>query len=97
QTDISGFWPLSDRTQFIGRWNYSLLDERTIELLGGLEYRSCCYGLRLALRRHLTDFEGEYDNSVYFQLTLDGLTRFDTGLEDLLQEGIAGYETIDHR
>lgn len=97
QTDISGFWPLSDRTQFIGRWNYSLLDQRTIELLGGLEYRSCCYGLRLALRRHLTDFEGEYDNSVYFQLTLDGLTRFDTGLEDLLQEGIAGYETIDHR
>ena len=97
QTDVSGFWPLSDRLQAIGRWNYSLLDEQTIELLGGLEYRTCCYGLRVALRRHLTDIEGEYNDSIFFQLTLDGLTRLDTGLEDLLREGITGYETIDHR
>jgi LPS-assembly protein len=97
QTDISGFWPLSNRIQAIGRWNYSLLDEQTIELLGGLEYRSCCYGLRVAVRRHLTDFDGEYNNSIYFQLTLDGLTRLDTGLESLLREGITGYDTFDNR
>lgn len=91
QTDVSGFWPLNNRLQAIGRWNYSIEDSKNIELLGGLEYRSCCYGLRVALRRHLTDFDGEYNNSIYFQLTLDGLTRFDTGLEDLLREGITGY------
>ena len=97
QTDISGFWPLSNRIQAIGRWNYSLLDERTIELLGGLEYRSCCYGVRIAMRRYLTDSDGEYNNSVFVQLTLDGLGRLDTGLDDLLREGITGYDTFDDR
>ncbi len=97
QTDISGFWPLSDRLQAVGRWNYSLLDNRNLELLAGLEYRTCCYGLQVALRRHLTDFDGEYNNSIYFQLTLDGLTRLDTGLDNLLREGISGYGTHDDR
>ncbi len=98
QTDISGFWPLSDRLQAIGRWNYSLRDDRDIELLAGLEYRTCCYGLRVALRRSLSDFDGEYNNSIYFQLTLDGLTRLDTGLDNLLREGISGYDRYDdHR
>jgi len=97
QTDLSGFWPLSNRIQAIGRWNYSLFDERTIELLGGLEYRSCCYGVRIALRRYLTDSDGEYNNSIFVQLTLDGLGRLDTGLDDLLREGITGYDTFDNR
>ncbi|TVP82700.1 LPS assembly protein LptD [Thioalkalivibrio sp.] len=97
QTDISGFWPLTDRLQAVGRWNYSLLDSRNLELLAGLEYRTCCYGLQVALRRHLTDFDGEYNNSIYFQLTLDGLTRLDTGLDNLLREGISGYGTHEDR
>ena len=97
QTDISGFWPLNDRLQAIGRWNYSLRESRNLELLAGLEYRSCCYGIQVALRRHLTDFDGEYNTSIYFQLTLDGLTRFDTGLDNLLREGISGYGTYEER
>jgi LPS-assembly protein len=97
QTDISGFWPLSDRLQAVGRWNYSLRDNRNLELLAGLEYRTCCYGLQVALRRHLTDFDGEYNNSIFFQLTLDGLTRLDTGLDNLLREGISGYGTYEDR
>ena len=97
QTDISGLWPINDRLQAIGRWNYSLFDDRTIELLGGLEYRSCCYGVRIALRRYLSDSDGEYNNAIYVQLTLDGLARLDTGLDDLLREGITGYERFDNR
>ena len=97
QTDISGFWPLSDRLQAVGRWNYSIRDSRNLEVLAGLEYRTCCYGLQLAVRRHLTDFDGEYNNSIYLQLTLDGLTRLDTGLDNLLREGITGYGTHEDR
>ncbi|AHE97929.1 LPS-assembly protein LptD [Thioalkalivibrio paradoxus] len=96
QTDVSGYWPLTNRIQAIGRWNYSLREDRDLELLAGLEYRSCCYGLRVALRRYLTDFDGGYNNAIYFQLTLDGLTRFDTGLDNLLREGISGYGTFEN-
>jgi len=91
QTDISALWPVTDRIQAIGRWNYSLEEERDLELLAGLQYRSCCYGIRVIGRRALTSDE-TYDNSIYFQITLDGLARFDTGVDSLLTEGIAGYD-----
>ncbi|MFO7954192.1 MAG: hypothetical protein R6U45_05285, partial [Thioalkalivibrio sp.] len=65
--------------------------ERDLELLAGLQYRSCCYGIHVVARRSY-GFDGTYDNSIYFQLTLDGLARFDSGVDSLLREGIAGYD-----
>ncbi|WP_018873401.1 LPS-assembly protein LptD [Thioalkalivibrio sp. ALJ16] len=91
QTDISVLWPVSERIDAIGRWNYSLEQERDLEFLTGLQYRSCCYGIRVVARRALA-FDETYDNSIYFQLTLDGLARFDSGVDSLLREGIAGYD-----
>ncbi len=91
QTDISALWPVSERIDAIGRWNYSFEQERDLELLAGLQYRSCCYGVRVVARRALA-FDETYDNSVLFQLTLDGLARFDSGVDSLLREGIAGYD-----
>lgn len=92
QTDASVLWPVTSRVRAIGRWNYSLQEGRDLELLAGLQYRSCCYGLRVVARRALA-FDETYDNSIYFQLTLDGLARFDAGVDTLLREGIAGYES----
>ncbi|WP_019559079.1 LPS-assembly protein LptD [Thioalkalivibrio sp. ALE12] len=91
QTDVSVMWPVTDRIDAIGRWNYSLQEERDLELLAGLQYRSCCYGIRVVARRAYS-FDETYDNSIYFQLTLDGLARFDSGVDSLLREGIAGYD-----
>lgn len=94
QTDVSVLWPLRPGWRILGRWNYSLREQRDLEFLGGLEYRSCCYGLQIALRRYLNDPDGSYNNAIYAQLTLEGLTRLDTGLDRLLHEGIAGYATV---
>ncbi|WP_026181465.1 LPS-assembly protein LptD [Thioalkalivibrio sp. ALJ7] len=91
QTDVSVMWPVTERIDAIGRWNYSLQEERDLELLAGLQYRSCCYGIRVVARRAYS-FDETYDNSIYFQLTLDGLARFDSGVDSLLREGIAGYD-----
>lgn len=97
QTDVSMIWPLTSRVQGITRWNYSLRDDRSLETLAALEYRSCCYAVQFAWRRFLKDAEGSYNNAVYVQLTLNGLTRLDSGLDNLLREGIAGYDTLDSR
>jgi LPS-assembly protein len=91
QTDIAVMWPLTDRLDAVGRWNYSLERDRNLELLAGLEYRSCCYGLRVVARR-TRSFDGTHDNSIHLQLTLDGLAQFDSGVDSLLREGIAGYD-----
>lgn len=93
QTDLSFAWPLSRRWDAVGRWAYSLEDERDLEILAGLEYNTCCWGARVVFRRYLTDgLQDEYNEGIHFQLILKGLGSLGTGLGDLLSEGILGYE-----
>ncbi|MFP4162044.1 MAG: LPS-assembly protein LptD [Ectothiorhodospira sp.] len=96
QGDLSFAWPLSERWSAVGRWAYSLRDERDLEVLAGLEYQACCWGARIVSRRYLTDgVENEYTNGIYFQLVLKGLASLGSGLDELLNEGILGYENTD--
>ncbi len=46
QTDISAQWPMSSRWTAVGRWNYSVIDNRTLESLGGFEYNGDCWVFR---------------------------------------------------
>ena len=65
QTDVSLRWPVTDRWSVVGRWNYSLQNESTLEAVGGVEYRSCCWGMRLVGRRFLRNTEGKFDTGVF--------------------------------
>ncbi|MBK1673362.1 organic solvent tolerance protein [Ectothiorhodospira shaposhnikovii] len=94
QVDLSFAWPLSRHWDAVGRWAYSLEDDRDLEVLAGLEYKSCCWAFRIVSRRFLNDgATGEYNDGIYFQLILKGLGSLGTGLGDLLSEGVLGYET----
>lgn len=95
QTDLTLLWPLGRRWHAVARHNYSLHDERTLETLAGVEYRSCCWRLRLVNRRHLdnvvADTTPEYNRSIYLQLELIGLASLGDDLESLLERGILDY------
>jgi LPS-assembly protein len=58
----------------------------------GLEYQSCCWTLRLASRQYLSDTAGELQNTVYLQLEMKGLTSIGSPIENMLENGILGYE-----
>lgn len=92
QFDFAAHSPLGARTALIGRVHYDLDAQRPLDVLAGLEYRSCCYIIRGAINRQRIGETDVYDNAVLLQLTLTGLGRFDTGLQDLLRDVIPGYE-----
>lgn len=54
QSDIALFVPLGDRWRMMARWNYDLINRRSLETMAGLEYESCCWSLRLVTRRYLS-------------------------------------------
>lgn len=91
QTDLSFLWPLHRRWRAIGRWNYSILDERTLESLSGLEYESCCWRLSLVGRSYVNDTRGSTNRSIFVELELKGLTSVGRRVESLLENGILGY------
>jgi len=91
QGDISWSWPLSQSWNFVGRYNYSFRDDEVLEQFYGLEYESCCWGLRLVTRRYISTRDGTRDSSIGLQLVLKGMTSVGTKADRLLERGILGY------
>jgi LPS-assembly protein len=91
QGDVSWSWPLTSRWNFVGRYNFSFRDDKALEEFFGLEYESCCWGLRLVSRRHISTRDGTRDSSFGLQLVLKGMTSVGTAADKLLERGILGY------
>jgi LPS-assembly protein len=92
EIDISAAWPVAERWSAVGRYDYSIFDRQPIESFVGVEYGTCCWGLRLVYRRYLATRTGEYDTSIAVQLILKGLTNTGSPAEHLLDRGILGYD-----
>lgn len=91
QGDISWSWPVGERWNFVGRYNFSLRDDEVLEQFYGLEYESCCWGLRLVTRRYVSTREGTQDSSIGLQLVLKGMASVGTSADRILENGILGY------
>lgn len=91
QIDFSGAWKVNDTWRIAGRWNYSLDADRSIETLLGMEYDSCCWGVRFAARRYITDDGDDHEHSFYLQLVLKGLAPLGQDYGSLLESSVAGY------
>jgi len=91
QIDASILWPLSPAWQVLGRWYYDIDDTKKLETLVGIEYDSCCWGVRLVGREYLDGDSSETNRAVLLQFVLKGLTRIGSNIESLLEDGILGY------
>ena len=91
QGDISWSWPIATQWNFVGRYRRSFRDDETLEEFYGLEYESCCWGLRLVSRRHISTRDGTRDSSIGLQLVLKGMSSVGTAADNVLERGILGY------
>jgi LPS-assembly protein len=96
QTDISFVAPVSRDITLIGRWNYSLEQQRDLETIMGISYESCCWSTIIALQRNLVSsstIDEDYDNTILFQLVLKGLGSVsgDSAVERL-KKSILGFK-----
>jgi len=91
QGDLSWSWPLSSEWNFVGRYNFSFRDDEALEEFYGIEYESCCWGLRLVSRRHISTRDGTRDSSIGLQLILKGFSSVGTAADNMLERGILGY------
>ena len=90
QTYLSAQWPLSANFTFLGAWNYSIPDRKTLEAVVGLEYNGDCWALRVVGQRLTTTTE-QTTNSIFVQLELNGLARVGTSPLELLRRTVPGY------
>ncbi len=91
QVDTSVLWPLGRNWHFVGRWYYDIGATKTLEKMAGLEYDSCCWGVRLVVRNFIDNEDKANNNTILLQLVLKGLTRIGSNVESVLEDGILGY------
>lgn len=93
QVDVSGQWPFSARWAGLGRYNYSLREERLLEALAGVEYNDGCWAIRLVAHRFVTATQ-EVSNSIFVQLELGGIARIGSDPTSTLKQNISGYRRV---
>ena len=93
--DLSSQWPISQNWYGVGRVSYSVLDRKLLESLAGLEYNGDCWVFRMGAQRFVTTAR-ETSTSVFFQLELNGLSKFGLGNPlEALRSGIPGYQVLN--
>ncbi|MDD0929940.1 LPS-assembly protein LptD [Xylella fastidiosa] len=95
QTDFSFLYPINPRWSAIGRYYYSLLDKKPLEIIGGLQWDSCCLAVRTVLRRHMRDRTGNMDNSIQLEFVFKGLSSVGQDTDRVLRRAILGYYRDD--
>jgi LPS-assembly protein len=88
--DIAGQWPIWGGWSAVGRYNYSILDHKPVETVGGLEYNAGCWAVRLVGHQVVTT-SGKDNVSLFVQLELTDFARIGSNPTDLLRRNIQGY------
>lgn len=91
QVEGSLAWPVARDWSAYARLVYSLQEQTTLDQFAGLEYRSCCWRVRLVARRYVSDRTGDRDTSFLLQLELNGLSSVGVGADTFLERSIRGY------
>ena len=91
QSDVSFRWPLTDRLNAVGRWNYAVSEGRSLDLFFGMEYEGCCFAVKAVGRRFLSNLDGDFNTGFFMQLELKGLGSIGQRTVDLLNQAIPGY------
>ncbi|OGA06795.1 MAG: hypothetical protein A3D95_01330 [Betaproteobacteria bacterium RIFCSPHIGHO2_12_FULL_69_13] len=97
QIDVSGQWPVGPGWYAVGRYNYSVLDKRLLEGLGGIEYNAGCWVFRAVVQRIQTATQVS-STAFYLQLELTGIGQIGTGdATEFLKRNVPGYSVTNPR
>lgn len=94
QIDVTGQWPLAGGWSGVGRYNYSLDENRIIEAIGGLEYNAGCWAARFVVQRIATA-SGSSNTAFFVQLELNGFSNIGSNPLEMLKRNIPGYGRIN--
>ena len=97
QAELAGYLPVSSHWRLIGRWLYDVENERSLETIAGVEYRDCCWRVRMVSQRDLAERDGDNDleaeSRFLVQIQLIGLGGFGGTVDSLLERSIPGYRS----
>ena len=95
QFDISGQWPLRPGWYGVGRYNYSIRDDKLLEGLAGIEYNAGCWVFRGVVARIQASTEVS-STAFIFQIEFNGIGSIGTEeVVGMLRRNVPGYSVTN--
>jgi LPS-assembly protein len=83
QTNVAGYWQLTQHWSIMGRWNFNWADINSKAYFYGISYDSCCWAIRFVRTRTFIGVNerhnDRYDYQYYLQFAFKGLGNVGTG------------------
>ncbi len=95
QVDLSFLYPVNPSWSLVGRYYYSLRDNKALETVAGVQWDSCCVAVRLVGRRYVHNRAGDLSNAIMFEIELKGLGSAGQDTKRTLRRAILGYNRDD--
>ncbi|WMJ67890.1 LPS-assembly protein LptD [Stenotrophomonas sp. 24(2023)] len=95
QADLSFLYPINPSWSLVGRYYYSLQDSKPLEIIGGVQWDSCCLAVRALARRYVRNREGEMNTAFQLEFVLKGLSSIGQDTDRTLRRAILGYNRDD--
>src|SRR5690554_2035682 len=95
QVDFSFLYPVNRNWSVVGRYYYSLEDDKLIESIAGVQWESYCMAVRLVARRYIRERNGDLDDSLRLEFELKGLGSAGQKSGEILSRAIVGYDRED--
>lgn len=94
QSTVSVVYPVSVNWSAFAKQQHSIKHDKPVQNLFGLAYESCCWGFKILYDEYSDDAFKQVDRSIYFQLTLKGLSSAGRDINAVLEDGILGYQPV---
>jgi len=95
QLDFSFLYPVNPGWSLVGRYYYSLLDDKLLEGIAGVQWESCCMAVRLVNRRYVRNYRGDLNTSLQLEIEFKGLGSAGQNAQERLRSAIIGYHRDD--
>jgi LPS-assembly protein len=92
QAAVSMVYPINPRWMMVAKYSTSIFHDKPIDNLFGVNYESCCWGIKILARQISNDTFTITDSAVFFEFTLKGLGQSSRILDSQLANAIPGYK-----
>lgn len=94
QIDTSFIWLLHPNWRLLGRWHYDVKRHFPYHLVAGIEYNTCCWGLRAGAAQVVTinaNQHRQYSHQFSLEFVLKGLSGIGIDPASIFRDNIPGY------
>jgi len=93
QFNLSTAFPINDKWSVTASTEHDVQNDRNLETLVGVEYKTCCVKTRFVAKRYLSADNKSYETPIFIEFELKGLGNIGTGnASNQLKDKIYGYD-----